>query len=548
MQRFTIIGGRPLIGSVVASGAKNAALPILAASILASEPVTIARLPRLTDVTTMLRLLESLGARVISGTGVVSPRTMTWVARPLAAGSRSDKKPSGLDAADKLTRHEQLLVASPPDCEQSGHPGHDHLSIPGATAGLPSSAVTIDTRLITSTAPAERFVQRMRASFCVLGPLLARHGRAMVPLPGGCRIGPRPVDLHLRGLAALGADLRVVDGLVIARAPRLRGARLSLAGPHGPTVTGTANVLCAATLARGTTIIEGAAIEPEIVDLGRFLNTLGARIDGLGTATLEVRGVEQFGGGSHELIADRIEAATLLAAGLITAGRVTVERVEPAHLSAVLEVFAEMGADVEVAADRVTVSRRDDSCSEKSHQDHAHRRRLRPIDVTARPYPGVPTDMQAQLMALAAVAAGTSTIADAVFGERFRHVPQLRRLGAQLEKGTGIISDPRSMVGVADWPEMIPVPFSEGITIHGVPQLHGTRVVASDLRASAALVLAALAAHGTTHVERLHHLDRGYEGLEQKLRSLGATIVRQEVKPRVAQPLAAGSRQRQEAV
>jgi UDP-N-acetylglucosamine 1-carboxyvinyltransferase len=389
--------------------------------------------------------------------------------------------------------------------------------------------VTIDARPLASTAPTERFVQRMRASFCVLGPLLARHGRARVPLPGGCRIGPRPVDLHLKGLTALGADIRVVDGLVIARAARLRGARLSLVGPHGPTVTGTANVLCAATLARGTTIVEGAAIEPEIVDLARFLNSLGARIEGLGTPTLEIRGVDQLGGARHELIADRIEAATLLAAGLITAGRVTVERIDPAHLTAVLEVFADMGADVDVAADRVTVSRYD-----HSGHDPSHSARLRPIDVTARPYPGVPTDMQAQLMALAAVADGTSTVADAVFGERFRHVPQLRRMGARLDSGTGVASrrtsfdSPGATAGLPSSVSLEPALVHDGgITIRGVAQLRGARVVASDLRASAALVLAALAARGTTHVERLHHLDRGYEGLEQKLRSLGATIRRE---------------------
>jgi len=467
MQRFTIIGGRPLVGRVVASGAKNAALPILAASILASEPITLSRVPRLTDVTTMLRLLESLGARVEKGTRTFSGQSAT------CADNRET----------------------------------ENVRVP--------FSITIDTHSLTSTAPAERFVQRMRASFCVLGPLLARHGRASVPLPGGCRIGPRPVDLHLRGLAALGADIRVVDGLVIARAARLRGARLSLVGPHGPTVTGTVNVLCAATLARGTTIIQGAAIEPEIADLGRFLNTLGARIDGLGTETLEVRGVEQLGGGAHELIADRIEAATLLAAGLITAGRVTVERVDPAHLTAVLDVFTQMGADVDVGTDRVTIWRRG---------------RLHPINVTARPYPGVPTDMQAQLIALASLADGTSHIADAVFCERFRHVPQLRRLGAhieKIEKGTGTISGQSATPAVNRRTEIVPVPFASGVTIRGVAQLHGARVVASDLRASAALVLAALAAGGTTHVERLHHLDRGYEGLEQKLRSLGATICRE---------------------
>ena len=432
MQRFTIQGGRPLVGSVTASGAKNAALPILAATILAGEPVTIARVPQLTDVHTMLRLLKSLGAR-------------------------------------------QTTIPS------------------GATAGLPSSAITVDARSLNGSAPPERFVRRMRASFCVLGPLLARHGRAMVPLPGGCRIGPRPVDLHLRGLAALGADIRVVDGLVIARAARLRGARQSLIGPHGPTVTGTANVLCAAVLARGTTIIEGAAIEPEITDLVRFLNSLGARIDGAGTATFEIRGVEQLGGARHELIADRIEAGTLLAAGLATGGRVTVEHVEPAHLAAVLEVLSAMGADVSIAADNVTV---------------ASRGRLRPINFTARPYPGVPTDLQAQLMALAALADGTSQITDAVFPERFGHVRQLRRLGAQLAQ------------------------CANGVTIRGAQRLHGSRVLATDLRASAALVLAALAARGTSHVERLQHLDRGYERLEEKLRTLGADIRREAIPSR----------------
>ncbi|MBX9790956.1 MAG: UDP-N-acetylglucosamine 1-carboxyvinyltransferase [Pirellulales bacterium] len=432
MQQFTIIGGRPLVGSVAASGAKNAALPILAASILASEPVTVSRMPRVTDVYTMLRLLQSLGAP-------------------------------------------QSTISA---C---------------ATAGLSDSAVTIDPRTLTRAAPAARYVRRMRASFCVLGPLLARHGRAVVPLPGGCRIGPRPVDLHLRGLAALGADIRVVDGLVIARAARLRGARVSLIGPHGPTVTGTANVLCAAVLARGATIIEGAAIEPEITDLVRFLNSLGARIDGAGTAMLEIRGVEQLGGARHELIADRIEAGTLLAAGLATCGRVTVERIDPNHLSAVLEAFARMGAEIEVSVDRVTVSRRG---------------RIHPINFTARPYPGVPTDLQAQLMALAVLADGTSQIADSVFPERFAHVQQLRRMGAQSTQR------------------------ANGVTIRGVQQLHGARVVASDLRASAALVLSALAARGTSHVERLHHLDRGYERLEDKLWSLGANIRRESIPSR----------------
>jgi UDP-N-acetylglucosamine 1-carboxyvinyltransferase len=302
-----------------------------------------------------------------------------------------------------------------------------------------------------------------------------------------------PVDLHLRGLAALGAEIRVVDGLVIGRANRLRGARVLMTGPNGSTVTGTANLLCAATLARGTTEIRGAAIEPEIVDLGRFLKSLGARIAGLGTPTIEVRGVEQLRGGTHELIADRIEAATLLAAGLATGGQVTVERVEPDHLTSVLQVFDDMGGDIDVAVDRVTASRRG---------------RLRPVDITALPYPGVPTDMQAQLMALTALAEGTSRIADAVFPERFHHARQLQRLGACLERGTG------------------------STVVRGVGQFRGARVVASDLRASAALVLAGLAGRGVTRVERLHHLDRGYEDLEAKLRLLGASIQRDSVELR----------------
>ncbi|MGD9647541.1 MAG: UDP-N-acetylglucosamine 1-carboxyvinyltransferase [Pirellulales bacterium] len=402
MQRLKIHGGRPLLGSVVASGSKNAALPILAASILASEPVTVTRLPRLSDVATMLRLLRSLGVRVDSGTGVVS--------RSASAGS------------DKDSRRRTPVPFAP-----------EMIPVP--------FSVSIDPRTLASAAPPQHFVRRMRASFCVLGPLLARRGRAAVALPGGCRIGPRPVDLHLRGLAALGAEIQVVDGLVIARANRLRGARVSLTGPHGSTVTGTANVLCAAVLARGTTVIEGAATEPEIVDLGGFLQSLGARIEGLGTATIAVCGVDQLSGGTHELIADRIEAATLLAAGLATGGQVTVECVVPEHLAAVLEVFADLGAAIEVADDRVTVERRGP---------------LRPATLTALPYPGVPTDMQAQLTTLAALANGTSRIADAVFPERFHHVRQLRRMRADIDLSPA------------------------GAVVRGVGSLCGARVDAGD--------------------------------------------------------------------
>ena len=330
-------------------------------------------------------------------------------------------------------------------------------------------------------------VRRMRASFCVLGPLLARRGRAVVPLPGGCNIGPRPVDLHLKGLAALGAELRIEHGSVVARAPRLVGAAIRLSGPQGPTVTGTANVMTAAVLAEGLTTITGAAVEPEIVDLGNFLNCLGARITGLGTSTLRIEGVEQLGGATYRVIPDRIEAATLLMAAAVTRGTATVAGVVPEHLGAVLAALGVAGFQVDVGEDRVTLSAAGPP---------------RPLDVTASPYPGVPTDVQAQWMALLALAPGRSTVRDRVFPGRFMHAAELNRLGARIEA--------RDAAAV----------------ITGVEQFSGARVTASDLRASAALVLAGLAARGQTIVDEIHHLDRGYEHLDRKLIQLGAEIER----------------------
>jgi UDP-N-acetylglucosamine 1-carboxyvinyltransferase len=306
-----------------------------------------------------------------------------------------------------------------------------------------------------------------------------------VPLPGGCDIGDRPVDLHLRGLAAMGAELRLEPGCIVATARRLRGAEVDLMGPHGPTVTGTANVLSAAVLARGRTIIKSAAREPEIVDLGNMLRAMGARITGLGTSVLEIEGVEQLSGCRWRLIPDRIEAATFLLAAAITGGEVTVAGAVHEHMSAILAALEASGATVNFNGDRVTV--------------HAASR-VRPVNISAEPYPGLPTDLQAHWTAYMAIAQGPSRIEDRVFPMRWGHVAELRRLGAELQCQSG------------------------GARIAGDTCYHGAKVVASDLRASAALILAALAAQGTSIIHASHHLERGYERLDQKLVQLGARI------------------------
>lgn len=418
-QVFRIEGGRPLAGQVTAGGAKNSALPMLAACILADETVWLEGVPELTDVGTQRKVLGRLGVE-------------------------TTRLPDG-----------RLRVR------------------------------TVDSRPVR--APYD-LVRRMRASFCVLGPLLARRGRAEVSLPGGCQIGDRPVELHLRGLTALGAQFQVRHGYVLGTATRLVGATLQLTGPRGPSVTGTANCLSAAVLAEGETTIHGAATEPEIVDLGRFLNALGARIEGLGTSTLRIEGVRQLGGARYRIIPDRIEAATLLVAAAITGGRVTVRGIAAEHLSAVLEMLDAAGASLASGRDWVSAQ--------------APTRR-RPIRVTAQAYPGFPTDLQSQSMALAAISPGRSSIRDLVFSDRFAHVPELNRLGARIER------------------------CGDTALVEGVPQLSGAEVTASDLRASAALVLAGLAAQGQTVVRRIQHLDRGYDRLEQKLASLGAHIRRE---------------------
>jgi UDP-N-acetylglucosamine 1-carboxyvinyltransferase len=415
LEKFLIEGPVRLRGTVVAGGAKNAALPALAATLLTDQTVELSRMPRVRDIRTMGRLLERLGC----------------------------------------------------GCETDGH-----------AVRVSGCGVNGD-----GHAPYE-LVKTMRASILVLGPMLARRGRARVSLPGGCAIGLRPIDEHLRGMEALGAEVEVEEGYVTARATRLVGAHFRFGVP---TVTGTENVMMAAALARGATRLENCAREAEIADLAKLLNAMGARIEGAGTEVIEIEGVDSLGGARHEVVADRIEAGTYLLAGAITGGDVTVDGARPEDLGALAEALRATGAIVEATAAGMRCA--------------AHGG-LRPIDVETAPHPGFPTDLQAQLMALLTQADGTSTIRESVFENRFQHVPELNRMGAKI-RADGRLA-----------------------TIHGPRRLDGTGVMATDLRASASLVLAALAAQGTTMVDRIYHLDRGYESMESKLQSLGARVKR----------------------
>ncbi|OGL11562.1 MAG: UDP-N-acetylglucosamine 1-carboxyvinyltransferase [Candidatus Rokubacteria bacterium RIFCSPLOWO2_12_FULL_71_22] len=412
--RLEIEGGVPLRGRVAVGSAKNATLPALAAALLTSEPVHLENVPALADVTTMARLLESLGA-----------------------------------------------------------------SIDRAGAGL----IVRVARVASDLAPYE-LVSTMRASVLVLGPLVARHGSARVALPGGCAIGPRPIDQHLKGLGKLGAEIAIENGYVVARASRLKGARITT---DLVTVTGTENLMMAAALAEGTTLIENAAREPEVGDLAALLTAMGARIEGAGTARLQIEGVPELAGARHRIVPDRIEAGTLIVAGAITRGDVTVTGLVPEHVSAVLAKLDECGVAFEVGPTWVRVRGPE---------------RPRAADVTTSPYPGFPTDMQAQLMTLLGLADGQSRVTETIFENRFMHVAELARMGARIETEGAIA------------------------VIRGVPEYQGAPVMASDLRASAALVLAGLAAAGRTTVSRVYHLDRGYERLEAKLAALGARIER----------------------
>ena len=416
MDKLIISGGKPLEGSVSISGAKNAALPIMAATLLADEPITICNVPHLHDITTTMELLGRMGV--------------------------------------------SLMV-------------DEHMNI------------EVDATEIREFFAPYDLVKTMRASILVLGPLLARHGRADVSLPGGCAIGTRPVDLHIRALESMGAEIEVQGGYIRARASRLKGARLFL---DMVTVTGTENVMMAATLAQGTTIIENAAREPEVVDLANCLTSMGANINGAGTDTITIEGVERLGGTNYSILPDRIETGTFLVAAAMSGGQVKVKKTRPGTLDAVLMKLEEAGAEIDTGEDWIELDMRG--------------RRPRAVHVRTAPYPAFPTDMQAQFAALNAISEGSGTITETVFENRFMHVPELQRMGATLRlEGNTIFSQ-------------------------GVGELAGAPVMATDLRASASLVLAGLVAAGQTIVDRIYHIDRGYDCIEEKLSQLGANIRR----------------------
>lgn len=498
---FLITGGRPLHGSVHAAGSKNAALPMMAAALLSDGPVVLEGVPRLTDVDTLGRVLGELGVDVAWDVTVQedSPGSRCQVNRQARAICQSATEGEQFPLADGVRRDKFAPVhdgsaqagsgASPAASLQDSRSERSAIHQERSLLDPPYPLCCLRLHVADAAPVRARYelVCRMRASFCVLGPLLARRGRAVVPLPGGCRIGPRPVDLHLKGLAALGADLTRAHGYVIARAKRLRGATIDLTGSAGTTVTGTANVLSAAVLARGETLLRGAACEPEIVDLGRLLCKMGARIDGLGTSIVRVLGVDALDGARHRIIPDRIEAATLAMAVAATRGAATITGVDPGHLTAILHRLADAGAGVASGADWIRI---------------AAARAPRPCSISAEPYPGIPSDVQAQWTALMSLASGRTIVTDRVFPQRFAHVPELVRLGARIRLASG------------------------AAVVDGVEQLGGATVTACDLRASAALVLAGLAARGRTRIEHIHWLDRGYEALDRKLIQLGASVER----------------------
>jgi len=418
LEKFVIEGGHRLKGEVTASGSKNSALPIMAATILAEGPCSLGNVPRLRDVDVLARILQTLGVNI---------------------------------ERDALGR--------------------------------------INTRIVSeeaSIAPYE-LVSMMRASFCVLGPLLAKRGYAKVSLPGGCAFGDRPVDLHLKGLRALGAEIQIEHGYVIARAKKLRGANIYLGGPMGSSVLGTGNVMMAAVLAEGQTIIEHAACEPEVVDLANFLISMGASIEGAGSHRIRIRGVRKLEGCSHDVIPDRIEAATLLMAGAITHGEVIVRNIDPTHLEAVFDKFKE----AEIGFNR--------NCKVVAVGMEG---RPKEVEISTLPYPGFPTDLQAQMMTLMCLGTGASVFTDGIYPDRLNHVAELKRMGAKVLR------------------------VNNTCVVIGGQKLQAAPVMASDLRAGAALVMAGLAAEGETHVRRIYHIDRGYDNFEGKLRSLGAVIKR----------------------
>ncbi|TCT02112.1 UDP-N-acetylglucosamine 1-carboxyvinyltransferase [Paralcaligenes ureilyticus] len=415
MDKLSITGGARLAGDVAVSGAKNAALPILCASLLTADTITLHNVPALNDIGTALRLLDRMGVRA----------------------------------------------------EQ----GRDH-------------TISLNAAQVSSLEAPYEMVKTMRASILVLGPLLTRFGEARVSLPGGCAIGQRPVDQHIKGLAAMGADIKIEHGFVVAKAARLKGASIRT---DMVTVTGTENLLMAAVLAKGQTILENAAREPEISDLAELLIKMGARIQGHGTDRIVIDGVDALHGASHRVVADRIEAGTFLCAVGAAGGDIMLRQAAPDTMGALLDKLQEAGMTIECGPDWIRGTMRD---------------RPRAVGIRTHEYPGFPTDMQAQLMALNCIASGTAVMVENIFENRFMHVQELGRMGAQID------IDGHTAV------------------VTGVPALSGATVMATDLRASASLVIAGLAAKGHTTVERIYHLDRGYEHMEQKLRAIGADIQR----------------------
>ena len=401
------------------------------------------------------------------------------------SGSKNSALP--ILAATLLTK-DPCIISNVPDLSDI-HFMLQILSQLGASVERASGTVRVEAAVIKSEAPYE-IVRKMRASVCVLGPLLGRKREAIVSLPGGCIIGDRPIDLHIKGFEALGATSTIEHGNVKLSASELRGASVNLRGKQGPTVLGTDNVMMAATLAEGTTIIESAAAEPEVVDLANFLNKMGAKIEGAGTRRITIEGVKELHGAEHSVIPDRIEAGTYLVAGAMMGTEVRLTRVNPEHLGSVIEAVRESGYSVETTADTVTVRGNGNP---------------KPLSLTTAPYPGFPTDMQAQMCALLCKTIGISAISETVFPQRYMHISELKRMGADisLDGHTAIIT--------------------------GVDRLSGAPVMASDLRASAALILAGLQADGITEVNRVYHIDRGYESIDEKLNALGARIERVKV-------------------
>lgn len=431
MEKMVIEGGYPLNGRVKVNGAKNAALPIMAACLLINGTSKLKGIPELTDVKTLCKILNELGA---------------------------DTKKSP-DGSLEITVKDEKNITAPYD-----------------------------------------LVRTMRASICVLGPLLGKRGMAKVSIPGGCSIGSRPIDIHIKGIESLGAEVDVKDGYVIASGKKLKGSEIYLGGPYGSTVLGTCNIMMAAVLTEGRTIIENAACEPEVQDLAHFLNKAGANISAIGENNLVIDGVDELNGVEYEIIPDRIEAGTIMIAGAITGGNIVLENDASCYLASVVDKLREAGVDIKVPdSGKNTPGRvKNGECVVKSDGN------IKPINITTLPYPGMPTDMQAQFTALLSIADGTSIITERVFPHRFMHVAELNRMGANIRNDDAIA------------------------IVKGVSSLSGTTVMASDLRASASLIVAGLAAKGITEIRRLYHIDRGYERLEDRLTRLGAKIWREK--------------------